>query len=144
MAARKKAEKPKRPEHPGRFIPGERWEGERGESNERVQITLDAERTKAYRERVIELEKESALQSSKVSEEKRKLAELKRESDELTTAIIHGHLEARRDVFKFVDDEAQTVSLYDAKTDELLQVRPMLDYERQENMDLKGDEGEDA
>lgn len=138
MSKGKKTKKTPRPDHGGRFIPG--W-GARDAHHERVDIVLDDVKVREYGERVLALDAEVAERKDKVATLKREIQERHRDRDELVEGMVRRHVSRFMEVFKFADDAAGTVSLYDATTDELLQVREMDEHEAQLHL---GDEAEES
>lgn len=140
--ARKQAKKVAPPEKPGRLVKGY---GEHGESPyEHVEIELDDARVRQYGDRIKDLDLQREEKQLVVSEAKGALSTIRREIESLTHAVVYRTHEDRRRVWKFADDEKGEMSLYDFETHELLQVRPIEHDERQEEMDLDDDGGDEA
>lgn len=137
--ARRKTE-PQRPDKPGRFLEG--YEDD-GSSYETVVIPMtDVELRKA----ADELRSVSAIVTEKqeaISELKLAMREPQARMKQLLEAISKGELEESRAVWKFADDEAGTVTLYDHLTYEPLANRVLTMWERQERMEFEED-GDDS
>lgn len=140
--ARKSKSKKQRPEHPGRFIPG--YGENESHWGQQVVRELDDAGVRKMGERAKQLLEDIALKEAALSEAKREISGLKRQEAECVRAMVERREDRRHEGFAYLYaiDEAGTVDVYDAETDELLCTRPLEDWERQESMDLDGDEGD--
>jgi hypothetical protein len=136
----KRNNKPTVPDLPGRFIPG--YEDDQTH-NGKVNIVM----TDTMLRRVAD---ELKQVKASLDEYKQRIDAIKAESRDpsnryrvLLDAISSGTLSEHRDVWRFADDEAGTVSLYDALNCELLETRAMERWERQENLDFQNDDEDD-
>jgi len=137
MPRKSKKSKVAAPEKPGRLIKGY---GEGGSHDfEEVEIALDDAKVREYGERIKELDTKRSKKADEATALKQELTGIRREIDELTHAVVYRVHSDRRSVWKYADDEAGMVSLYDRESGELLQTRPWDVWERQEEMDLDGE-----
>jgi len=139
MAKRK--EKPTVPDLPGRFIAGY-------EDDKTTYTKVEIAMTDTVLRRVADELKQVKV---KLDEGKQKVDAIKAELREpqsrytaLLNAISTGTLSEDRNVWKFADDEAGTVTLYDAINCEPLQTRELDYWERQESLDLDDDDLQQA
>ena len=140
--AKEKATAPRRPEVPGRLIKD--WDGEEIH-DESVAIAMTDAVLRKVADEMKDVSAQVEAAAVEVREAKEKMRPLEQRRRQLVEAIAHGTLSEDCDVFKFADDEAGTVTLYDAKTHEALQTREMQYYERQEEAFAEGgDEAEPA
>lgn len=140
--ARKKNEKAavSRPDVPGRFVLGYSANDEGVHERERVEIEMDDARLKSVAGELRSLRPTLDELAVKVREAKEALAQQMRRHNQLVSAMETGTLTEERDVFIVANDMAEQVSIYDAKTHELLQTREMSYYERQVDMEEQDEE----
>jgi septal ring factor EnvC (AmiA/AmiB activator) len=136
----KRSAKPSIPTKPGRFIAG--YEDD-STSFEEVQIALDDSMLRRVADELKQVKATLDEGKKKMDDIKAELRDPQRRYTDLLAAISTGALTEGRNVWKFADDDAATVSLYDQSTYELLQTRPIAYWERQQDLDLHTDEDED-
>jgi hypothetical protein len=134
----RKTRKPKHPDRPGRFIAGY---GDDETCNERVDIVIDDAQLRKIADELKVLGAKAEEHRETIATAKEELRPVVSRQRLLTDALAKGALSERRLVFKFADDEKDTVALYDAEAPhELLQTREIEDWERQEEMDFEDED----
>ena len=131
--------KPSIPNKPGRFIPG--YEDDQT-SNEHVELPVSDAMLRQMADELKGLKVTLDEKKAELAKVKDTMREPESRYRELLEAISTGKLSEWRDVYRFADDEANTVALYDKDTLELIATREISSWERQQDMEFE-DQDED-
>ena len=127
------------PDLPGRFIPG--YEDDKT-SYAKVEIAMTDPMLRRVADELKQVKVTLDEGKKKMDAIKAELRDPQSRYASLLNAISTGTLTEDRNVWRFADDKAGTVTLYDALNCEPLQTRELEFWERQESLDLD-DEDQD-
>jgi len=128
------------PDLPGRFIPG--YEDDKT-SYTKVEIAMTDPMLRRVADELKQVKVTLDEGKKKMDAIKAELRDPQSRYASLLNAISTGTLTEDRNVWRFADDTAGTLTLYDALNCEPLQTRELEFWERQESLDLDDDEQDD-
>lgn len=128
------------PDLPGRFIPG--YEDDKT-SFTKVEIAMTDPMLRRVADELKQVKVTLDEGKKKMDAIKAELRDPQSRYASLLNAISTGTLTEDRNVWRFADDTAGTLTLYDALNCEPLQTRELEFWERQESLDLDDDEQDD-
>ena len=128
------------PDLPGRFIPG--YEDDKT-SYTKVEIAMTDPMLRRVADELKQVKVTLDEGKKKMDAIKAELRDPQSRYTSLLNAISTGTLLENRFVWRFADDAAGTVTLYDALNCEPLQTRELEFWERQESLDLDDDDLQD-
>lgn len=128
------------PDLPGRFIPG--YEDDKT-SYTKVEIVMTDPMLRRVADELKQVKTTLDEGKKKMDAIKAELRDPQSRYSALLNAISTGTLTEDRNVWKFADDAAGTITLYDALNCEPLQTRGIDFWERQENLNLDDDDYDD-
>ena len=129
------------PDLPGRFIPG--YEDDKT-TYTKVEIAMTDPMLRRVADELKQVKVTLDEGKKKMDAIKAELRDPQSRYASLLNAISTGTLTEDRNVWRFADDKAGTVTLYDALNCEPLQTRELEFWERQESLDLDDDDDWDA
>ena len=129
------------PDLPGRFIPG--YEDDKT-SYTKVEIAMTDPMLRRVADELKQVKVTLDEGKKKMDAIKAELRDPQSRYTSLLNAISTGTLTENRNVWRFADDAAGTVTLYDALNCEPLQTRELEFWERQENLDLDAEDLQNA
>ncbi len=128
------------PDLPGRFIPG--YEDDKT-TYTKVEIAMTDPMLRRVADELKQVKVTLDEGKKKMDAIKAELRDPQSRYASLLNAISTGTLTEDRNVWRFADDTAGTLTLYDALNCEPLQTRELEFWERQESLDLDDDEQDD-
>lgn len=128
------------PDLPGRFIPG--YEDDKM-THTKVEIAMTDPMLRRVADELKQVKVTLDEGKKKMDAIKAELRDPQSRYASLLNAISTGTLTEDRNVWRFADDAAGTVTLYDALNCEPLQTRELEFWERQESLDLDDDDQDD-